>query len=138
MTATLFIAQRATAAILVFAVSVHLATIIYAVRGDRARRRGRARRVPDGHPQPGRQDRRACPRPGARHSYDLGPSRPRGGILARSRTHRGGGVAVSGSGSRRRPGISAERAVMPFAACVVPARRGPITTDLADTEYGFP
>ena len=33
MTATLFIAQRATAAILVFAVSVHLATIIYAVRG---------------------------------------------------------------------------------------------------------
>src|SRR2546430_16978048 len=33
MTAPLFIAQRATAAILVFAVSVHLATIIYAVRG---------------------------------------------------------------------------------------------------------
>ncbi len=33
MTATLFIAQRATAAILAFAVSVHLATIIYAVRG---------------------------------------------------------------------------------------------------------
>src|SRR3954465_6416020 len=33
MTASLFIAQRASAAVLAFAVSVHLATILYAVRG---------------------------------------------------------------------------------------------------------
>jgi succinate dehydrogenase subunit C len=33
MTAILFLAQRASAAVLAFAVSVHLATIIYAVRG---------------------------------------------------------------------------------------------------------
>jgi fumarate reductase subunit C len=33
MTAILFIAQRASAAVLAFAVSVHLATILYAVRG---------------------------------------------------------------------------------------------------------
>jgi fumarate reductase subunit C len=33
MNATLFIAQRATAAVLAFAVTVHLATIVYAVRG---------------------------------------------------------------------------------------------------------
>jgi fumarate reductase subunit C len=33
MTAILFIAQRAAAAVLAFAVSVHLATILYAVRG---------------------------------------------------------------------------------------------------------
>jgi succinate dehydrogenase subunit C len=33
MTALLFIAQRATAAILAFAVTIHLATIVYAVRG---------------------------------------------------------------------------------------------------------
>ena len=33
MNAALFIAQRATAMILAFAVTVHLATIIYAVRG---------------------------------------------------------------------------------------------------------
>lgn len=33
MTAILFIAQRASAAVLALAVSVHLATIIYAVRG---------------------------------------------------------------------------------------------------------
>jgi fumarate reductase subunit C len=33
MTAVLFILQRASAALLAFAVSVHLATILYAVRG---------------------------------------------------------------------------------------------------------
>lgn len=33
MTAALFLAQRASAAVLAFAVTVHLATIIYAVRG---------------------------------------------------------------------------------------------------------
>ena len=33
MTAILFIAQRASAAVLAFAVTVHLATILYAVRG---------------------------------------------------------------------------------------------------------
>ena len=33
MTATLFLAQRASAAVLAFAVTVHLATILYAVRG---------------------------------------------------------------------------------------------------------
>ncbi len=33
MTATLFLAQRLSAAVLGFAVAVHLATIIYAVRG---------------------------------------------------------------------------------------------------------
>ncbi len=33
MTAILFLAQRASAAVLAFAVTVHLATIIYAVRG---------------------------------------------------------------------------------------------------------
>ena len=33
MTAILFLAQRASAAVLAFAVSVHLATILYAVRG---------------------------------------------------------------------------------------------------------
>jgi fumarate reductase subunit C len=33
MTPILFIAQRVSAAVLVFAVSVHLATILYAVRG---------------------------------------------------------------------------------------------------------
>ena len=33
MTAALFIAQRASAAVLAFAVSVHLVTILYAVRG---------------------------------------------------------------------------------------------------------
>ena len=33
MTAILFIAQRASAAMLAFAVTVHLATILYAVRG---------------------------------------------------------------------------------------------------------
>jgi fumarate reductase subunit C len=33
VTAALFIAQRATAAVLAFAVAVHLATIVYAVRG---------------------------------------------------------------------------------------------------------
>lgn len=33
MTAALFIAQRVTAAVLAFAVTVHLATILYAVRG---------------------------------------------------------------------------------------------------------
>jgi fumarate reductase subunit C len=33
MTAVLFLAQRASATVLAFAVSVHLATIIYAVRG---------------------------------------------------------------------------------------------------------
>lgn len=33
MTAALFLAQRASAAVLAFAVTIHLATIIYAVRG---------------------------------------------------------------------------------------------------------
>ena len=33
MTATLFLLQRASAAVLAFAVTVHLATILYAVRG---------------------------------------------------------------------------------------------------------
>ncbi len=33
MTAVLFLAQRASAAVLAFAVTIHLATIIYAVRG---------------------------------------------------------------------------------------------------------
>jgi fumarate reductase subunit C len=33
MTAILFLAQRASAAVLAFAVTVHLATILYAVRG---------------------------------------------------------------------------------------------------------
>ena len=33
MTVLLFVAQRATAAVLAFAVTVHLATIVYAVRG---------------------------------------------------------------------------------------------------------
>jgi fumarate reductase subunit C len=33
VTAVLFIAQRASAAVLAFAVTIHLATIIYAVRG---------------------------------------------------------------------------------------------------------
>ena len=33
MTAALFFAQRASAAVLAFAVTIHLATIIYAVRG---------------------------------------------------------------------------------------------------------
>ena len=33
MTAALFLAQRASAAVLAFAVAIHLATIIYAVRG---------------------------------------------------------------------------------------------------------
>ena len=33
MTAVLFLAQRASAAVLAFAVTVHLATILYAVRG---------------------------------------------------------------------------------------------------------
>jgi fumarate reductase subunit C len=33
MSAALFIAQRATAAVLAFAVTIHLATIVYAVRG---------------------------------------------------------------------------------------------------------
>jgi succinate dehydrogenase subunit C len=33
LTAALFIAQRASAAVLAFAVTVHLATIVYAVRG---------------------------------------------------------------------------------------------------------
>jgi fumarate reductase subunit C len=33
LTAALFIAQRATAVVLAFAVAIHLATIVYAVRG---------------------------------------------------------------------------------------------------------
>jgi fumarate reductase subunit C len=33
LTAALFIAQRATAVVLAFAVTIHLATIVYAVRG---------------------------------------------------------------------------------------------------------